>query len=86
MIQGNTSGLSTEKKSVGSRSGLADVSAELQVKSIFYLFKNNVEDFRTIRITKVAKYLYIYIYISIYISVCIYMYIYLSLVKIKPFF
>lgn len=84
MIQGSTSGHSTEKKSVGSRSGLADVSAELQVKSIFYLFKNNVEDFRTIRITKVAKYLYIYLYFHIY--QCVYIYVYLSLVKIKPFF
>lgn len=77
MIQGNTSGLSTEKKSVGSRSGLADVSAELQVKSIFYLFKNNVEDFRTIRITKVAKYLYIYLYFHIY--QCVYIYICISI-------
>lgn len=76
MIQGSTSGHSTEKKSVGSRSGLADVSAELQVKSIFYLFKNNVEDFRTIRITKVAKYLYIYLYFHIY--QCVYIYVYLS--------
>lgn len=78
MIQGNTSGLSTEKKSVGSRSGLADVSAELQVKSIFYLFKNNVEDFRTIRITIVAKYLYIYLYFYICQCVCVYIYVYPS--------
>lgn len=76
MIQGNTSGLSTEKKSVGSRSGLADVSAELQVKSIFYLFKNNVEDFRTIRITIVAKYLYIYLYF--HICQCVYICISIS--------
>lgn len=78
MIQGNTSGLSTEKKSVGSRSGLADISAELQVKSIFYLFKNNVEDFRTIRITIVAKYLYIYLYFYICQCVCVYIYVYPS--------
>lgn len=77
MIQGSTSGHSTEKKSVGSRSGLADVSAELQVKSIFYLFKNNVEDFRTIRITIVAKYLYIYLYFHIY--QCVYIYICISI-------
>lgn len=78
MIQGSTSGHSTEKKSVGSRSGLADVSAELQVKSIFYLFKNNVEDFRTIRITIVAKYLYIYLYFYICQCVCVYIYVYPS--------
>lgn len=76
MIQGSTSGHSMEKKSVGSRSGLADVSAELQVKSIFYLKIM----WKISGLSELQKWqnTCIYIYISIYISVCIYIYVYLS--------